>query len=121
MGDLTDHFSRKEFACKCNCGSDKVKQELVSKLEMTRLMYGKPMKITSGIRCEGHNKDVGGVEDSTHLDGYAADIAVSGCFERDQLVGFLRTHFNRMGIAEDFIHVDVADGYGKPSPCLWVY
>ena len=121
MGDLTDHFSRKEFACKCNCGSDKVKQELVSKLEITRLMYGKPMKITSGIRCEWHNEKVDGVKDSTHLDGYAADIAVNGCFERDRLVGFLRTNFKRMGIAEDFIHVDVADGYGKPSPCLWVY
>ena len=121
MGDLTDHFSRKEFACKCNCGSDKVKQELVSKLEIVRLMYNKPMRITSGLRCKWHNDKVGGVDNSTHLDGVAADIAVNGCYERDQLVGFLRTHFSRMGIAKDFIHVDVADGEDRPSPCLWVY
>ena len=123
MGDLTDHFSRKEFACKCNCGADKVASELVSKLEIVRLMYGKPMKVTSGIRCDTHNSSpaVGGAKDSAHLDGLAADIAVNGCFERDQLVGFLRTHFKRMGIAKNFIHVDIADEAGKPSPCLWVY
>jgi len=121
MGDLSEHFSRKEFACQCGCGSDQISAELISKLEMTRLMYGKPMKISSGIRCEGHNKDVGGVENSTHIYGWAADIAINGCFERDQLVGFLRTHFKRMGISKRFIHVDVADEHGKPSPCLWVY
>tara|TARA_R100000656_G_scaffold5166_3_gene6841 strand:+ start:906 stop:1271 length:366 start_codon:yes stop_codon:yes gene_type:complete len=121
MGDLTDHFSRKEFACKCNCGSDRISAELVSKLEIVRLMYGKPMHITSGLRCEQHNKKVKGAENSTHMDGLAADIAVNGCFERDQIVGFLRTHFSRMGIARGFIHVDVADGEGRPSPCLWVY
>ncbi len=123
MGDLTEHFSRSEFACKCNCGADGISEELVSKLEMVRLMYGKPIHITSGVRCEKHNSSsaVQGLKSSTHLDGYAADIAVSGCFQRDQLAGFLRTHFNRMGIAKTFIHVDVADRYGKPSPCLWVY
>jgi uncharacterized protein YcbK (DUF882 family) len=121
MGDLTDHFSRKEFACKCNCGADKIASELVTKLEIVRLMYNKPMRITSGLRCEWHNKKVGGSENSTHMDGLAADIAVKGCFERDQLAGFLRTHFNRMGIAKDFIHVDVADKHDRPSPCLWVY
>ena len=121
MGDLTDHFSSREFACQCGCGSDQVSQELVSKLEMTRMMYGKPMKISSGIRCEGHNKDVGGVDNSTHIYGWAADIAINGCFERDQLVGFLRANFSRMGISKRFIHVDVGDKHDKPSPCLWVY
>tara|TARA_R110000764_G_scaffold175862_2_gene262160 strand:+ start:205 stop:570 length:366 start_codon:yes stop_codon:yes gene_type:complete len=121
MGDLTEHFSRKEFACQCGCGSDQVSQELVSKLEMTRMMYGKPMKISSGIRCKTHNKNVGGVDDSEHVGGLAADIAVNGGFERDQLVGFLRSHFQRMGISKRFIHVDVADKKDKPSPCLWVY
>jgi uncharacterized protein YcbK (DUF882 family) len=121
MGDLTEHFSRKEFACQCNCGSDRISAELVSKLEIVRLMYGKPMKVTSGIRCDTHNQNVGGRDDSAHLDGLAADISAKGCFERDQLVGFLRTHFSRMGIARNFIHIDVADEAGKPSPCLWVY
>jgi uncharacterized protein YcbK (DUF882 family) len=121
MGDLTDHFSRKEFACKCNCGSDKIESELVTKLEIVRLMYNKPMRITSGLRCKFHNNKVNGSKDSTHMEGLAADITVNGCYERDQLVGFLRTHFPRMGIASDFIHVDVADGEGRPSPCLWVY
>ena len=38
MGDLTEHFSRSEFACKCNCGADGISEELVSKLELVRLI-----------------------------------------------------------------------------------
>ena len=123
MGDLTEHFSRKEFACKCNCGADDISEELVEKLELVRFIYKKPMTITSGVRCEKHNASpaVQGRKNSTHLKGWAADIAVSGCFQRDQLAGYLRMQFNRMGIAKTFIHVDVGDEHGKPSPCLWVY
>ena len=119
MGDLTDHFSREEFACKCGCGADKVSKELVEKLELVRLMYGKPMRVTSGVRCAFHNQGEGGKKTSAHLQGEAADIAVKDCSERDLLVGFLRTQFLRMGVAKSFIHVDIQKH--KPAPCLWVY
>lgn len=37
-----------------------------------------PLYITSGYRCEELNEEVGGVDDSAHLFGLAADIVPSG-------------------------------------------
>jgi len=120
MGDLTEHFSRSEFACKCKCGADNISEELVSKLEIVRQMYGNPMTITSGMRCEKANKAANSSETSSHLIGEAADIGCTNSKARDKLVGFLRTQFSRMGIHRQFVHVDVSDDK-KVSPCLWVY
>lgn len=121
IDQITEHFSRKEFLCKCGCGANHITKELVDRLEVVRIMYGKPMKVTSGVRCAYHNKGVGGSDTSEHLDGNAADIAVKGCFNRDALMGFMRTQFKRIGVARDFIHCDIGDLHGKPSPCLWTY
>lgn len=119
MGDLTEHFSAYEFQCKCGCGERKVSDDLVAKLEIVRQMYGSSIKITSGYRCLEHNTAIGGSPGSSHIDGEAVDIACSTSGKRDLLVGFLRTQFTRMGIAKDFIHVDVSKS--KVSPALWIY
>jgi hypothetical protein len=42
---------------------------------------GKPIKISSGYRCEKLNKAVGGVYNSQHLKGQAADIDIQGDME----------------------------------------
>ena len=36
MGDLTDNFSRSEFACKCGCGADAISLDLVERLQLLR-------------------------------------------------------------------------------------
>lgn len=43
-------------------------------LEPLRSALGKPIKINSGFRCKQLNCAVGGVPDSHHLQGLAADI-----------------------------------------------
>lgn len=43
-------------------------------LEKVRLILGVPMQITSGYRCAELNRAVGGVFNSAHLDGMAADF-----------------------------------------------
>ncbi len=45
-------------------------------LEPLRQHYGAPIRITSGFRCEALNKAVGGVGNSQHMDGEAADLSV---------------------------------------------
>ena len=45
-------------------------------LEPLRQHYGKPIRITSGFRCEALNKAVGGVGRSQHMLGEAADLSV---------------------------------------------
>lgn len=78
MGDLSEHFSRKEMACKCKCGFDSATPELVKLLETIRERFGKPVHINSGCRCGKHNRMVGGAADSRHVHGDAADITVEG-------------------------------------------
>lgn len=44
-------------------------QELLNGLQSIRDALGKPIKITSGYRCEKLNRLVGGVHNSSHLKG----------------------------------------------------
>ena len=54
MGDVSDNFSRSEFACKCGCGFNSVDVALLDALEQVREKFG-PVSITSGNRCPKHN------------------------------------------------------------------
>ena len=47
-------------------------------LEPLRVAMGEPIKIGSGYRCEKLNKAVGGVYNSQHLKGQAADLCIDG-------------------------------------------
>lgn len=44
-------------------------------LDPLREMYGKPIRVNSGYRCKKLNSLVGGVSNSQHLSGQAADIS----------------------------------------------
>ena len=75
-------FKEKEFACKC-CGQlpplarENVKALVSEVLDPVREKLGMPIVVNSGYRCEKHNKDVGGVRNSQHLRGEAADVTCS--------------------------------------------
>ena len=85
MVKLSDHFTLEElvesdYAKKNNIENaftiDNVHaiQELITELlEPFRQFYGKPIRVTSGFRCEALNKALGGVKTSAHLKA-AADI-----------------------------------------------
>ena len=51
-------------------------------LEPLRKAMGKPIKISSGYRCERLNKAVGGVYNSQHLKGQAADLCIDGDIQK---------------------------------------
>jgi uncharacterized protein YcbK (DUF882 family) len=88
--NLSQNFTLKEFEYSetankkniLNKAPDDVKdnlKELCSNLlEPLREKLNKPIKILSGYRCEELNKAVGGVGNSKHLKGHAADITVEG-------------------------------------------
>ena len=78
MGDLSKNFSRHEFACKCGCGADEVSPKLIETLQTLRTLTNSPITITSGRRCQSHNATVGGVANSQHVIGNAADVIVKG-------------------------------------------
>ncbi len=71
---LTPHFTDTELACRCGCGMLPT-QELLDALEAIRLIYGRPIHIASGARCEAHNQAVGGAAKSAHITGQAVDLS----------------------------------------------
>lgn len=59
-------------------------------LDPLRRLYGKPIVITSGYRCPELNKSVGGVANSWHTQGNAADIHVSSLAEASKIFSNLQ-------------------------------
>jgi len=116
---MSQHFKPQEFSCP-HCGANEIKTEFVDRLEEVRKVYGKPMYITSGYRCPAHNQAVGGVPESAHVDGIAADIGCSFAGDRMKLVTLaIANGIKRIGIAKTFVHLDVSTTL--PSEVLWLY
>tara|TARA_R110002020_G_scaffold7504_11_gene31616 strand:- start:185 stop:553 length:369 start_codon:yes stop_codon:yes gene_type:complete len=82
-------------------------------------------KINSGYRTTEHNSKVGGKPKSSHLVGKAADISCNNSRERYIIfTALVKAGFNRIGIANSFIHVDSdgTDKGGEKSPnVIWKY
>ena len=120
MGDLTKNFSRWEFACRCGCGMDDIRMELVEMLQEARDFLGEPININSGVRCPVHNLAVGGKSDSSHLLGWAADPVLPRESDRYRYFqAFHKEGFRRFGFKKGIIHVDCDPD--KPSPRIWLY
>lgn len=76
------HFKKSEFACKCgkycNGYPEDIDMKMVKYADAIRERIGKPISINSGLRCKTHNANVGGVSNSQHLYGTAADLGCPG-------------------------------------------
>ena len=74
---VSEHFEVKEFAQKdYRCDKILIESELVKVLEDVRTHFNMPVIITSGYRSPEYNKKIGGVKNSQHTKGTAADIKV---------------------------------------------
>ena len=76
MAQDTKNFKVSEFACK-HCGKNLIDQRVIDMCQEIRDSLGVPVRINSGYRCEVHNKNVGGVQNSKHTKGFAADLSCS--------------------------------------------
>ena len=81
--DESEFFDREEFRCQCkgkycNGFPKEPDEELVRVCNEIRRRLGVPVSIVdaggSGVRCPQHNAAVGGVANSNHLYGLAADL-----------------------------------------------
>lgn len=115
MGDLSEHFSRKEFACNCGCGFDTVDAETLKVAEDVRRFLKTPVTINSGCRCPAYNKKVGGAEKSQHVKARAADLGVAN---PEKVYEYLCTKYPGkygFGLYPTFVHIDTrSDG-----PARW--
>ena len=107
---LSEHFSLSEFTKSITAerlGIDNkpgYEQVLAMRnlcrevLEPLRQHYGQPIRITSGYRCEALNMAVGGVSNSQHQYGEAADLSVpSEAVARDWFQWIVRnTEFDQL-------------------------
>ena len=88
-----EYFTREEFRCKCGlyhapyCDGfpAEPKEAMVRIAEAVRRKLEVPVTVISGLRCPRHNRDSGGVEESQHIYGEAADIRAQGVSARTLL------------------------------------
>lgn len=115
------YFNIDEFRCKC-CGEAKMDEDFLRLLDRAREIAGVPFIITSGYRCEKHNRAVGGVPTSAHVKGLAADIKTAPLDSRARfriVESLIVMGCTRIGIGKDFIHVDVDET--KDPKVMWLY
>lgn len=117
---ISKYFNNDEVMCKCGCKLNNFSQNLVDMLDIAREYAKIPFTVTSGCRCEGHNKAVGGKPESSHTKGLAVDIAAGTSTQRAKvLYALITAGFTRIGIAKTFIHVDIDKD--KPPYVTWLY
>ena len=84
----------REFVCKC-CGQlpPALRENIVALvdnvLDPAREQFGGPVLVNSGYRCLKHNLEVGGVVNSQHMKGEAADITAGSPEENKRLAEIL--------------------------------
>ena len=77
MNFKIEEFNSKDGAVMPEVVIENIK-ELMKNLQVLRDFYNKPITINSGYRSPEHNKKIGGVQNSQHVLGKAADIVVKG-------------------------------------------
>lgn len=112
-----------EFACK-HCGelpTGGMNEVLLERLDRLRSMYGRPIFVSSGYRCTYWNMINGGVPNSQHKLGNAADIWVNGDFEEFKQIVLASGLFDSVGVYEsqEFCHVDTRDNGEHPNYYYW--
>ena len=110
------YFTREEFRCQCKgkyCNGFPVEPEekMVRTVDEIRRRLGIPVSIVdasgSGVRCPKHNAEVGGVYNSEHLYGRAADLHSSASPERMKAVAEeVMGNTGGIGLYSWGIHVD---------------
>ena len=105
---IAKHFNLSEFACPC-CRRVMLHPKLLGKLTELRNILERPVYITSGYRCPGYNREVGGVVNSYHCIGLAADIKVGDINLIELLEICENIGFGGIGFYEKkyFLHLDV--------------
>ena len=114
---LSKNFNIREFRCKCSTAhatkNDTVLDEKLQQL--TDKIHAKTVTISSGYRCQKHDRNVGGSGYGPHVDGYAADC----CFYDEngkpistKLISCVAQDMGFMGIANitwdyAWIHLDM--------------
>lgn len=118
------YFQAWEFDCPCEkCKFTLISIDLVKGLDQMRKELGTHLVVSSGYRCDAHQKwlkESGyptAVGRSQHQDGKAADVCSDGRSGSDLEVVAAMAGFLSIGVGHDYVHVDTR--FSKKR--RWVY
>lgn len=118
-----NNFTREEFACKCGCETNEIKDETIDFAQELRDSCGFALSVSSGYRCLNHPVEAKKSKPGTHPKGLAVDFAVSHAKARTLISkAVANPKLKGLGInqkgAGRFIHVDI--GPGREN-LVWTY
>ncbi len=113
---MKTYFTDTELNCRCGCGV-KPTGRTIELLYALRILYDKPIRISSGARCQSYNNEVNGSPESYHVKGMAFDCKIP---KEDELQ-FIRMatlcKFKGIGFKDNvFIHIDC-----RTNDTIWGY
>lgn len=102
---ITKHFTLEELCASATAKARGIQnkptvQQIVALVYLTcyvleplREAMNEPIPISSGFRCEQLNRAVGGVANSQHMKGQAADLCIGGDIEKGKRwFNYIKTH-----------------------------
>lgn len=105
MTNITKHFTLEELCASATAKARGIEnkpqvQQIIALvylavyvLEPLRIAMNEPIPISSGFRCERLNRAVGGVSNSQHTKGQAADLCIGGDIEKGKRwFSWIKTH-----------------------------
>jgi zinc D-Ala-D-Ala carboxypeptidase len=111
-----NHFTTNELKCPC-CGECHMDDDFMTTLNEAREIYGHPILVSSGFRCEKHNKETGSTS-TNHTKGKAIDAECSSSTEKFKLVEcFILAGMFGIGVGLNYVHGDT----NHEKPTMWIY
>lgn len=115
---MSKYFKPSEFRSRDGAESpypEVVAPELYGLLDSIREEFGKPVLVNCGYRSPEHNAKVGGVKNSFHVQGLAADIRPKDLKDLAQLqsIADSKNPNGGVGLYDTFVHVDVRGKRGR--------
>ena len=114
--DGIKHFKRDEMKCRCggkycNGFPAEPSEKLMKLADRVREHFNAPAIVSSGVRCEKHNANVGGVANSRHKTGTAMDFCIKGKTAAEVLAYVQKQSDTHYAYAIDgtYVHIDVVE------------
>ncbi len=115
------YFTQTDFdGCVPPCRKKDMGVHFMQQLDQAREFAGVPFVLNSAYRNIEHELLQGRDGTSSHVKGIAVDIRARSSRERYHILrGLLEAGFERIGIANTFIHADLDDE--KAGQVIWTY
>ena len=115
------YFTDEEFKkCTPSCSITDMDENFMLLLDELREKCGIPLVINSAYRSKEYDISKGRSGDGAHTKGKAIDLRCNDSINRHKILkNAIKLGFNRIGIANSFIHLDIDDSLVQ-NVC-WLY